>query len=144
MKIDQGVTRIVFIFDKIVIKIPNFLYGWRLFLRGLLSNIDESRAWKYAKIRDHDIEGFTVNSYFGEYKKYSDLLCPVKWTSWGGWILIMERVDVEKHVKDVDSRIENNLPMYLYSNWVNSGYGGDDKADNYGYYKGRLVKIDYD
>ena len=31
----------------------------------------------------------------------------------------------------------------LYRPWIEVGLGGDDKADNYGYLDGRLVKVDY-
>ena len=120
MKVNRkGVTRIVLEFNTFVIKIPNFLY-WDHFLRGLLANIDERDTWKTSTLR---IEG-----------DLSYLLCPVLWTSWGGWILCMRKADVNKHIEE--DRFLN------YSAWVNNGYGGD-KAENFGYLEGRLVKVDY-
>ena len=37
----MGATRAVFLIDKWAIKVPNFYYGWRPFLWGLLANIQE-------------------------------------------------------------------------------------------------------
>jgi len=77
------------------------------------------------------------------------LLCPVKWCSWGGWILIMERADVEKHYEEIynSSPIGNIDPCeevkQRYKKWIDAGFGGDDKCDNYGYLSDRLVKVDY-
>ena len=74
----KGVTRIVLEFKSVVIKIPNFTCQWSHFLKGIIGNIEESRTWKW-------------NS--GKFEKgTSHLLCPVKWCSVGGWILIMEAV----------------------------------------------------
>lgn len=129
MKLNRkGVTRIVLEFKNIVVKIPNFSYQWDHFLLGLIANIRESRTYKY--------------------NKNSELLCPVLWCSWGGWVLIMKKADVEKHIKEVnaDSTLEDdpNLELRLrYSKWIDAGFGGDDKCDNYGYIGEKLVKIDY-
>lgn len=74
MKINRnGITRIVIELERIVIKIPNFLYQWDHFLVGLLSNIREYRTWNYSENKH--------------------LLCPVIWCSWGGWILIMQKAE---------------------------------------------------
>jgi len=134
-----GITRIVFVFKTFVVKVPNWHYSWHHFLKGILANIQENHAWKY-------------NSGNLESGK-SHLLCPVKWCSWGGWILIMERADMKRWENEVRSMpsFKNNTDLFaikaenarLYSKWVEAGFGGDDKVDNYGYYKDRLVKIDY-
>lgn len=107
----NGITRTVFILKNVVVKVPNVRYGWRLFLRGLLSNIDENRAWKNTK---------------------SELLCPVLFCSWGGWFLIMQKVEWV---------FKNDLD---YSRWTNGGFGTDNKPDNFGFLNGKIVKIDYD
>lgn len=139
MKLNRtGITRIVFEFKTFVIKIPNFSYSWRHFLTGIIANISENIAWKNADKCDI----FLVTNYFGNYEKRSDLLCPVKWCSWGGWFLIMEKADMERHENEVRS-LPDDSSKFSYSNWINSALAGDDKADNYGYYKNRLVKIDY-
>lgn len=109
----QGVTRIVLVFKSFVIKIPNFSYRWDHFLLGVIGNIRENKTWKY-----------------NEDKR--NLLCPVLWCSWGGWILIMKRASVCKWNEDID-----------YEPWVTAGLGGDDKPSNYGKINGKIVKIDY-
>lgn len=136
MKTDSGCTRIVFIFKTFVVKIPNFRYSWDHFLKGILGNINESRTWKW-------------NS--GKYESgKSHLLCPVIWCSWGGWVLIMKRADTESYerwvrslppISNTEDCVESN--KMFYSQWITAGLGGDDKADNYGYLNGQIVKIDY-
>lgn len=139
MKVNRtGITRIVFVFKNVVVKIPNFSYSWRHFLQGLIANINENRAWKW-------------NS--GKYETgQSHLLCPVIWCSWGGWILIMAKADMSKWEKEVMAMppIENTdcekikeSNNQLYKQWIDFGFGGDDKCDNYGYYQNKLVKVDY-
>lgn len=117
----KGVTRIVFLFKTFVIKIPALHNGWCCFLRGLVGNINEGQTWRW-------------NS--GKYEKgKSHLLCPVIWTSWGGWILVMKRAKIYTTVEwdniDCDVREHTN------------NFAGDDKVCNYGFYQGKLVKIDY-
>lgn len=130
----EGITRTVFIFKNIVIKIPN-TSSWRQFLRGLIANIDQKHRWDEAK------------SWKGG---KPELLGPVLFCSWGGWFLIMPRIDVEKHIQECyDMYHHGNLDNRRriekrYKKWIKAGHGGDDKCDNYGYYQNRLVKIDYD
>lgn len=133
--IKEGTTRIVFILKRIVIKVPNFRYQWDHGLKGLIANIQERRTWRW-------------NS--GRYEKgTSHLLCPVLWTSWGGWLLIMRRADVDSHIDDVFEmapygNIDHADDVYIrYKEHIDAGFGGDDKADSYGYLDGRLVKVDY-
>ncbi len=129
-----GITRIVFVFKTFVIKIPNFRYSFQHFLKGLIGNINESQTWKYNRHRPEILE----------------MICPVLWCSWGGWVLIMKRADVDGYIEWIKSLpplpegtdlIEHN--KMFYSKWINAGLGGDDKADNYGFLKGNVVKIDY-
>lgn len=132
-----GVTRVVFVFKNFVVKVPNFTYSFENFLRGMLSNIHERNSWRYNKTYPDKLE----------------LICPIIWASWGGWVLVMKRADVEKWLHEVRLMppIENPEDWYcqkvnndkLYKKWIDAGFGGDDKADNYGYFENRLVKIDY-
>ena len=123
----RGVTREVFIFKSFVIKIPSYRYSWQHFLCGLLANIKEGQCWRYNK--------FNI--------EIQHLLCPVIWTSWGGWILIMKKADVEGFCDYVRSLPETDNPNDIYKKWFDVGLQGDDKADNYGYYNNKIVKIDY-
>ncbi len=117
----KGVTRIVLVLKKIVIKIPNFTCQWDHFLKGILANINESRTWKWNT---------------GNYEKgTSYLLCPVIWCSWGGWLLVMRKAETM------------SWEEWEKSEWYNDQhrkhFPGDDTVSNYGILNGRLVKIDY-
>jgi hypothetical protein len=114
----KGVTRLVIELERVVIKIPNFTCQWNHFLIGLLANIKENTAWKTSKLRD---EG-----------DLSYMLCPVKWCSWGGWVLVMEKAVPCDDGEEID-----------YMQWIYVDYGGDDKPCNYGWLDGILVKLDY-
>ena len=114
----EGITRLVIIFKTVVVKIPRLRWSnniWYSFLKGICANIEEHRTWEATK---------------------SELLCPVVWCSWGGWILIMKKADVDKWIK------ESEDINWSYAAHINAGFG-DDKSSNYGYYKNKLVKIDY-
>lgn len=114
-----GCTRIVFIFRKYVVKIPNFTYSWEHFLKGIIANIQENKTWKY-------------NS--GKFDTgLSKLLCPVLWCSFGGWILVMKRASILSEEEYLNANLAEHL---LY-------FPGDDKKDNYGMINGMIVKIDY-
>ncbi len=133
--VTTGITRTVFIFKNFVIKVPKIRYGWYYFLLGLCGNIEEKKTWE--AIKDNP--------------DYNKLLCPIKWASKSGLIVIMEKADVEGWDREVGSKFDQTDDWYLrkvlngmlYKKWIDAGFGGDDKSDNYGYYKGRLVKVDY-
>lgn len=117
----KGTTRIVIKFKKIVIKIPNFLYCWEHFIKGLLSNINENKTWFGSSIKDS-------YTYQGRH-----LICPVLWCSWGGWILIMKKANEINRI-DWDSIDISEHKKY---------FEGDDTISNYGYLNNKVVKIDY-
>lgn len=105
-----GITRIVILTNRYAIKIPRIRHGWRFFLAGILANVQEDSTYKFHPRKD--------------------LLCPVIWCSWGGWVLVMQRT----------------LPCMSkpnYSEWIENGLGGDDKPENYGVLGSKIVKIDY-
>lgn len=117
----KGTTRIVFEFDKTVVKIPNFLGSWSRFLRGILANIHEQQTWKW-------------NS--GKYESgFSHLLCPVLWCSWGGWVLVMKKARTFSW--------EEWEKMEYFIDQHRAHFSGDDSVSNYGVLDNRLVKIDY-
>ena len=121
MHIEKGATRIVFIFRHKVVKVPRLII-WSNFLRGLLGNITENRTWKW-------------NS--GRYAEGREkLLCPVLWCSWGGWLLVMRKVEVVTYA-EWKALTEKDITSYKQH------FPGDDHRRNYGWYEGRLVKLDY-
>ncbi len=114
----NGVTRLVFVFSTFVIKVPKPRH-WRNFLRGLIGNINEGDTWKW-------------NS--GKYEKgTSHLLCPVIWSMWGGWLLIMKRAE------PITTKQEGEV--FRQDDWAL--FKGDDSLSNYGLLDGVCVKIDY-
>lgn len=115
MRVDRGgATRIVLVFKSFVIKVPHYYYAWYNFLQGLVANMTEARTWKHR-----------------DYNNGQDLLCPVLWSSWGGWILIMPKAEVFK-----DSDVFDMSEHIKY-------FPGDDKPNNYGLLNGKIVKLDY-
>jgi len=109
----QGATRTVLLTRRHAIKVPRPT-NWRLFLAGLLANMQE---------RQFARTGWPQ-------------LCPVRWSTPGGWLLVMPRCrplrqpltqdEYEAFVEHDDYRV----PV----EW---------KTDSFGYLAGRLVAIDY-
>lgn len=69
----NGGSRTVLLIGPWAIKFPTLRYGWVIFLKALLANIQEATIWD--------------NCW------YDDRLCPVFWLSPGGFCLIQQRVD---------------------------------------------------
>lgn len=120
MKVNRtGITRIVFVFKNIVIKIPK-PFIWHHFLTGILANMNESNTWKWN------------SGKYGRGRSY--LLCPVIFCSWGGWILVMKKIDRAFNWNDEG---KYNITEHVKE------FPGDDKITNYGLLNGKIVKFDY-
>jgi len=117
MKVREGCYRIVFIFNKIVIKIPNFKYQHNHFLYGLYNNWEERRLYKMWKKNNHE----NVN-----------LICPSLFCSWFGLIQIMEKAD-EYIYKIEDEDLFEKLKTISH----------DVKDNNLGVLNGNIVLVDY-
>jgi len=118
VKICGGATRLVLVFKSFVVKVPTFL-SWRLFLHGLLANMQEEL-----------------------FSGVNDCLCPVIWADIFGFVLIMKRAYV------IPNRINHlNFCNYLEAKYKNNNMRefilSDSKPSNWGILKGNLVKIDY-
>jgi len=125
MRINRtGATRLVIELNRLVIKLPNFTRSWGDFLLGLIANMREGTTWRY-------------NNLYEQLQSDSNLLCPVLFTSWGGWFLIMKRADSVLTYDEFWALDENEFKEHLRL------FGGDDTGPNYGRLDGRLVKIDY-
>lgn len=112
-----GITRDVLLIGRWAIKFPNTRYSWRHFTEGLLANMTEASTW-------HGYSG----SIDPEARAESQKLCPVLWSSWGGWIVVMPRV----------------LPMVgTLSTFHVPWFVTDVKEDNFGILDGRVVCVDY-
>lgn len=124
MKVNRtGGTRIVIITNKYAIKLPRF-NSWKAFVQGMLSNMTEGQ-WK------------------GYDNKY---LCPIAYSNRFGLIVVMHKAepiecdelfkhDLQKLYDDVDSDEHRTLDRDFFEY--------DAFPKNFGYYKGKLVKIDY-
>ncbi len=111
----EGCTRIVLLTSKWAIKIPNFLDGWKLFLTGLLCNMQERQ--------------------FGQMKWPE--LCPVVFSLPGGWLVVMTKVReiTDEEFLEFDSREWADRPDYVVP--------CEHKTNGFGWLDGRVVCIDY-
>jgi len=115
MRIDRtGCTRIVILFGNYAIKLP-CLDEWRLFLHGLLANMQERRFSK---------EGWPE-------------LCPVVFSAPGGWLLIMKRAKemTNQEFETFDSRAWSDRGDYIIP--------VEHKSNSFGWLNGEIVAIDY-
>lgn len=108
MRIERsGITRLVFLTKKYVIKVPRINYGWEKFVEGVFSNLSERNCWRITR---------------------SEYLCPVLFCV-GGFFSVMPRVEICKNEEDIIGILNEE--------------GEDRKPDNYGWYEGRIVCVDY-
>lgn len=120
MKIKRGSTRLVFIFNKIVIKIPNN-QEYRLFLNGILSNLREKR---FSSMGRND-------------------LAKVKFCDNLGLFLVMEKAQ-ELDIDNMDwLEFEEHLRERYKDDNLKDFILPDSKPSNWGYIGNNLVKIDY-
>lgn len=115
--IRSGGTRWVVLTKNHAIKFP-IPTTWKRFIQGLLSNITEGQ-WK------------------GMDKKY---LCPIVYTNRFGLLVIMKRCEPVRHEGLFWVELES---LYSECELGRNFYEYDAFPKNFGYYKGRLVKIDY-
>lgn len=119
MKINKkGITRIVFIFNKIVIKIPNYSYQHSHFLQGCLDNWNERKYTKYWKnCKDCDLY---------------DKIAPTYFCSWFGLFQIQAKCEPK-----LENLTMSEREIYKVL------CGTDIKKENFGYLNNKLVCIDY-
>lgn len=119
MKVSRkGVTRIVFIFSFFVIKIPNFTNYHLHFLQGCYSNWSERNYCKMFKnVEDN---------------KFYDLVAPSYFCSWFGLLQIQAKCEPK-----LENLTDNEIEFYK------NVHNGDFKKENFGYYNGKLVCLDY-
>ncbi|QBO61594.1 hypothetical protein G17_00098 [Escherichia phage vB_EcoM_G17] len=121
MNIDlKGATRTVILIGEYAIKIPTFK-SWKLFLTGMIANLNERSWMQYSNRSDSSI-------------------CPTLWSSCTGL------VTVQKRCKPVQHRglfwVEL-CALALNSELSTDFFYSDAKPENFGYLGGKLVKLDY-
>lgn len=113
MIIRRGLYRRVLVFNTYVLKLPRNLKGW-------LTNINEIYR-------------------FYRYKKYNHLLCPILFHDIFGFFIVMPRVLIYTETDIDEDVIQENFIQYPDINVLYD----DSHIENFGIYKGSLVKIDY-
>jgi hypothetical protein len=111
----NGITRTVVFIGGYAIKLPCLRYGWRIFLCGLLANMQEVE-WSRTKWPE---------------------LCPVLWSLPYGLLLVMPKVRVMTGAEfhGFNSRAWAARPGYKVP--------VEHKADSFGYLSGKIVALDY-
>lgn len=121
IKIQSGVTRIVILLKRFVIKIPNFRYGHKQFLEGCCANWSERLYFRtLSKCEDP------------ETKQLHHMMAPSLFCSWFGLLQIQERCEPLNRDLTVDECL-------MYKPLC----GEDNKKENFGVYQGRIVCLDY-
>ncbi len=121
MEIRYGTTRVVFLIGEYAIKIPCY-HHWDKFLKGLLGNMCE--AFNYSRAKEDD----------------DPIFCPIVFSCWGGWFLVMrraERITMDEYIKyAIDTNFFENMEASFrcYT---------EKKPDSLGWYRGELRVIDY-
>jgi len=118
-----GSTRLVFFFGKTAVKIPRLDLGLKGLRAGMESNREEYIKWNKAK---------------GENIPYiRTVLCPVKWISFYGFFLGMEKAD--EFLNDYWYKVyEKELNHKKYEDWFN-----DVTIHNVMLLRDRVVMVDY-
>ena len=110
-----GVTRHVFLVGAVAIKVPRVTYGWKMFLEGLLANMQE---------REFGRAGWPG-------------ICPVICSLPGGWLVVQRRalVMTEEEFAAFDAAAFVANPEYTIP--------AELKADSFGWLDGMPVAVDY-
>jgi len=125
--INLGVTRHVLLIGDYAVKIPRLNYGWRLFLLGLLANMQET--------------------HFGNMD--DKRVCPVIFGMFGGWFIIMPRC---APITDSEFKELVDLDYFWNQEFDHSEFEAipgvhkvpvEYKADSFAWYKGQIVAVDY-
>ena len=114
--IKKGSNRWVFIIGKFAFKIPS-LHAYKNFLWGLLANMQEKE--------------------FSGIDEFKDRLCPVVFYIPLGLLVVMPRA----RVLEMNEISKEELKIFCT---LTKGYiPAELKHDSFGYFKGKLVAIDY-
>ena len=113
----KGVTRIVFLIGNYAIKIPNFTVCHLHFLHGCYANWSERHYCKIMKNIEND--------------KFYNLVAPSIFCSFFGLIQVQKRcIELDRHLTDDE--------ILKFKDICN-----DIKKENFGYFNGILVCLDY-
>lgn len=117
MEIYEGITRKVVLVFGFAFKFANLKHGHSNFLNGCYANWSERKYYK--DFINSDYEDNLVS-----------LVCPSYFCSWFGLVQIQAKCE---QIKEELNNVDKYLPLC----------GTDSKKENFGYFKGRLVCLDY-
>jgi len=112
----MGSTRWVFFIGRVAVKIPS-LHNWRIFLRGILSNMQEIDFSKCSEMKPK--------------------LCPVLFYLPCGLLVVMPRV----RILAKDEIPTEELERFCIED--NFKIPAELKHDSFGYFNNKLVAVDY-
>ena len=111
----QGITREVFLIGRWAFKFPRIVSGWRMFLCGLLANMQE---------RSFAAAGWPE-------------LCPVVFSIPGGWLVVMRRA------RPLTPEEWSNFRPYDFCEKGDHVIPAETKLDSFGVLDSRIVAVDY-
>lgn len=114
MILTNGVTRIVILKGNYAYKIPHLLNGWRMFLNGLLANMQEK-----------------------EWSGFSPKLCPVIFSLPGGFLVIQKRAQI------LSNEQWENLDLINFCKHDDTILPIEHKRCSFGTLNNNIVAVDY-
>jgi len=123
LQVYSGSTRITICIWRWAFKVPNFRWGWKIFLQGLMANMEE-REWQH----------------YGAETAMAKL-CVTLWGVPGGFLNCFPRAQPLTPVEFAD---------HYQESWCYHVLGGErydlpvePKPDSFGWVNGRILAIDY-
>jgi hypothetical protein len=117
MRVAHGTTRTTILFKRWAFKFPSIV-EWRLFLHGLLANMQEAQFSKCG---------------------WSEL-CPVTFAIPGGFLTVMRRARILTREEWLALTDQQKQDLIEHPNYV---IPAELKADSFGWLDGRIVAVDY-
>lgn len=122
--IKKGSTRIVLLTKRHALKFPS-MYDWKQFCLGMVDNMTE---WEWRRVA----------------KNPDSHICPPLWCSPLGLLLVMPRCSPIKNVGLYHVELKRICSLSPTTTTIAPEFYLDDaNPSNYGYYKGRMVKLDF-
>lgn len=122
--IKKGTSRTVLLTKRYAFKFPS-MYDWKQFCLGMVDNMTE---WEWREIA----------------KNPNAHICPPLWCSPLGLLLIMPKCSPVNNIGLYHVELKRICVLSPITTKIAPGFYLDDaKPSNYGYYKGRMVKLDF-
>jgi len=112
----KGSSMWAIVAGKFAFKIPS-LYNWKRFLNGLISNMQEVEFNKVEEMREK--------------------LCPILFYIPFGFLVVMPMVRILEYDELTQAQLQD---FCINNNYI---IPAEHKCDSFGYFKGKLVAVDY-